>query len=243
MPFSGIEVTLNSNTYNDASFLDDGHQTNFLGALSDFLVEAGNVNTAKQEAETAQGLAEDAQIAAETAQTSAETAETNAETAQAGAEAARDLAETYRDQAQSAAAAASKGVPFTTTSGTGAAYTADFTPDLTAADANYFALNIHAANTTTAPTLAVEGGTAYPIVIGYDRRPIPIGLLDVGRNVILAFDGTNNEYAIIGGLPLFEFNRDINANGYDITGVGSSANMTVAQSIRAAHLFNAINFI
>jgi hypothetical protein len=118
-----------------------------------------------------------------------------------------------------AAAAASKGVPVATTTGTGSAYAANFTPDVTESDAVVFSLNIHTANTTTTPTLAVEGGTARTMVWGYDRRPIPIGLMGTNINVLVLYDGTNNEYAVVGGLPLTEFNRDIDARGYDIENI------------------------
>lgn len=123
---------------------------------------------------------------------------------------------TYRNAAQAAASAADKGIDATTTAGTGAAYTADFTPNVTDGDGKLYALNIHATNTSTTPTLSIEGGPAYPLVIGYDRRPIPLGLLDAGRNIVITTDGTNNEYAIIGGLPLHELNRDIDARGFTI---------------------------
>jgi hypothetical protein len=43
MALSGITIILNGHTYNDASFLNDGHQTAFLQALSDMLVEIQSV--------------------------------------------------------------------------------------------------------------------------------------------------------------------------------------------------------
>lgn len=55
-------------------------------------------------------------------------------------------------------------LPFVVAGGTADAITADFTPDLVLADQPIFALVMGAANTTTTPTLAVDGGTARTIV-------------------------------------------------------------------------------
>lgn len=55
-------------------------------------------------------------------------------------------------------------LPFVIAGGTADAITANFTPDLVLADEPIFALVMGAANATTTPTLAVDGGTARTIV-------------------------------------------------------------------------------
>lgn len=55
-------------------------------------------------------------------------------------------------------------LPFVVAGGTADAITANFTPDLVLADQPIFALVMGAANATTTPTLAVDGGTARTIV-------------------------------------------------------------------------------
>jgi len=237
MAFSGVSVTMKGNTYNDTSFLNDGHQTAFLEALRDFLLEADDVNTATADSEAARDLAQEWSEKAEDSEItgnagsfsslhwSAKTADIRdaTEVIRASTEGYRDTTltyrnttETYKNQAIAAAAASTKGIDYITTGGTATAYTADFTPNVTVVDGVLFNLDIHSTNTSTTPTLAVEGGTAYPLVLGYDRRPIPVGLLFAGVNVTVTFDGTNNEYQIIGGMPLFELNRNLDGRGNTI---------------------------
>lgn len=58
MAYSGITVTVNSRTYNDQSFLNNGHQTNFLRLISDTMVEIGGASDSATAAQAAQTAAE-----------------------------------------------------------------------------------------------------------------------------------------------------------------------------------------
>jgi hypothetical protein len=195
-------TVVNGESFTSAQFAGYG----YLGRLFD--LSDALVAVAGQASDDADTVAADkATVAADRASSSSSSA---------AAETYRDEAESAAAAAQAAAAAAEGGFPFTTTSGTGAAYTADFTPDVTVADGVSFQLVIHTSNTTTTPTLSVEGGTAYTMVIGVDRRPIPVGLLTAGNSITATYNATNTEYVITGGTPLFEFNRNIDAREYEL---------------------------
>lgn len=183
----------------------------FSQMLAELETAAGNSTTAQESA-----------AAAAQSESNAAQSETNAETAEIGAVAAKDLA---------IAAAASADFPFTTTAGTASAYTVNFTPDRIVGDGFTMRVNFHT-SCNAAPTIAVDGGTAYEIVDGLSLtdagayRQLDSGDIRTGMNLIVTYDSTVNKMVITGGFPIYELSRDLNFNGYNaknIRGYNSGA--------------------
>lgn len=80
--------------------------------------------------------------------------------------------------------------------GTANALTADFTPDLPLTHGQPFWLRITSGNTTTTPTLAVDGAAALPIVKG-NNLPLAASDLLAGGWAFMQLDTTLNKYVLL----------------------------------------------
>lgn len=189
--------TINGNTYTEAMFLNRGYVTALPALTEDMATVAGEVQTNAD------------QVALDEIQTNADAATCTTKASEASVSAATAVA---------AASAASKGIPFVTTSGSSTAYTADFTPDLSGGDGELFSLDIHTANTSTSPTLAIDGGSAKSLV-ALTGRSLAVGELYIGANITVSYDGENDRYEIQGGLPLRRLENEVDANGNNLVNV------------------------
>lgn len=240
MAFSNVTVTLNGNTYNDNSFLDDGHQTAFLQSLSDFLVEADAVSTAKTDAEQAETNAAMSASNAATSETnaanSADLAEDWAIDSTISGGSAKEWATRAEDDSvpgggglfsafhytqkaidaknDAEAAAVSTQFPVYTTSGTGSAYTITDS-DLNIADGAAIRINFHDTNSASPTLEETTEGTAREIV-DKGNRSLDAGEISTGATFIAFLDTSIGKWILL-GLELTKLVGSLDANGQTIS--------------------------
>ena len=157
----------------------------------------------------------------------------------AATEGFRDEAETFKDQA--AASAASTQFPVATTTGTGAAYVADFTPDLTITDGAAFRLNLHTANTSATPTIAIDG-TTYDLVRDHEGGAFAIGEMPNGFTGIFYYEAALGDIVLVNAQKEKWF-VNVNANGNELNNLrGYQRQITYRDSVSAVADKFAIRF-
>tara|TARA_B100000989_G_scaffold296912_1_gene281210 strand:+ start:350 stop:1342 length:993 start_codon:yes stop_codon:yes gene_type:complete len=217
-------ASLNPNRYdentNPGGMGDIGYQKNWAKGLN-HMAEVANAIDAK--AEAVDGAATDLSAAVASAQQHRDDAGDFKDQTQT----LRDEAETFRDQAASSVAAAQ--YPVVTTGGTGAAYTANFDPDLVVVDGAAFRLNIHAANLAQ-PTLAVDGGTAKELVRNNFGDAIEANELPNGSIAVVHYESTLDKYVVL-GLQDKRWRVDVDADGKTLSGQVSEEPVTLIATV------------
>ncbi len=160
--------------------------------------------------------------AAISATASAATSTAGAATSTAGAISATASAASAAASADAAAASVvTNDFPAIVTAGTSTAYTINFTPNRTIANMFRMLTEFHVACGAN-PTLAIDGGTAYPLVDGLSQnssnvyRSFAAGDIHTGMKGFIYFDSAISKYVFI-GMPTKYLSDVLNGNNYGIT--------------------------